>query len=282
MEFRSIQARVSGVVEEPQNSKLEYQVEIYRYTVERNPVESKNIVSGGSIIINPPVSSTKAYLVPLDEPVVIGTQLQLRVTLKADDGKYCTWKPKFDGNLLLFTNILKFYSFIHFRIVIEVLLWYFDDIYNDVIELLIGNSMEICQTHGGNHFSRPKTFSCRRLRSNAPHGVMQFLFISNIIIWEKNAIKWSDCEFRFICKDQFNQFHRSLLLNGMISNLWMLMDADLIDAALRKCKVCWRIRLLGLQHDQPKSGWISKPFWWSSMQRCDPDDRVTSGSTPPY
>jgi len=79
---RPIQARVTGVVEQSY-SNLEYRVEIYRRVDDKNKIEGKSLSNG--IIVNPPVTSGP-YMIPLIEPVPIGTRLQLRAVLNKDSG----------------------------------------------------------------------------------------------------------------------------------------------------------------------------------------------------
>ena len=72
-------------------SKLEYQVTIYRLADEKIHKEGHQYLPNGSgIIINPLTANnpaTNSYIVPLNEPVFIGTRLQLRASINPESGK---------------------------------------------------------------------------------------------------------------------------------------------------------------------------------------------------
>ncbi|XP_046453557.1 uncharacterized protein LOC124201131 [Daphnia pulex] len=68
------QARVSGIVEES-STKLEYQVDVYRY-IEESPYPTTQRQNSPTAVGK--VGVTGPYLIPLDNAVPIGTRLQLR------------------------------------------------------------------------------------------------------------------------------------------------------------------------------------------------------------
>lgn len=73
---------MTGVVEQTY-SHLEYRVEIYRRVEDKSYSEGRSLANG--IIVNPPATSGP-YMIPLSEPIPIGTRLQLRAILNKNGG----------------------------------------------------------------------------------------------------------------------------------------------------------------------------------------------------
>jgi hypothetical protein len=73
---------VSGIVEES-SSKLEYQVDVYRY-IEESPYPITQRQNSPTAVGK--IGVTGPYLIPLDNAVPIGTRLQLRTNFNQQSG----------------------------------------------------------------------------------------------------------------------------------------------------------------------------------------------------